>query len=193
MSALETAFHEFNFSILGCNDYRGYRLLACDGSDLNFTRNPNDDENCYNPGHSAKSFNLMHLNALYDLCNRRYADALIQSGHEKDEFRALCCMVDRYHNDTDAKTIFIADRGFSSYNVFAHVIEKGEYFLIRSKDRDRKGILVTFPYLIQKSLTCPLVSCQQTKKTKAHPEICRFVSKDMSFDFAEYGSDSEYL
>ena len=39
--------------------------------------------------------NLLHLNALYDLCSNRYLDALIQPGRKENEFRAICQMADR--------------------------------------------------------------------------------------------------
>ena len=41
-------------------------------------------------------------------------------------------MIDRYNGEK--KTIFIADRGYETYNIFAHVQEKGMYYLIRVKD-----------------------------------------------------------
>ena len=41
-------------------------------------------------------------------------------------------MIDRYKGEK--KTIFIADRGYETYNIFAHVQEKGMYYLIRVKD-----------------------------------------------------------
>ena len=63
-----------------------------------------------NPG--EKRFNLLHLNALYDLCSKRYLDALIQPGRKENEFRAICQMEDRF--PCPGKTIFIADRGYES-------------------------------------------------------------------------------
>lgn len=38
--------------------YRGYRLLVCDGTDLNIARNPNDQENYFqsNPGEKGLSY-----------------------------------------------------------------------------------------------------------------------------------------
>ena len=41
-------------------------------------------------------------------------------------------MVDRVKDDYP--TIYIADRGYASYNDFAHVLEKQQYFLIRCTD-----------------------------------------------------------
>jgi len=38
-------------------------------------------------------------------------------------------------------SIYICDRGYVSYNNFAHVIENGQYFLIRCTDKKTEGIL----------------------------------------------------
>lgn len=51
-----------------------------------------------------------------------------------DDFRAFCDMVDRLPQEGAADSLFIADRGFASFNAYAHVIEKGAVFLIRSKE-----------------------------------------------------------
>lgn len=60
------------------------------------------------------------------------ASAFIQPGRLKNEFATLCRMIDRY--TYGGCPIFVADRGFASYNVFAHALEKGCFFAIRAKD-----------------------------------------------------------
>lgn len=83
----------------------------------------------------------MHLNALYDLATRTYTDAILQPVHGKDGFRAFCDMAGRSHTPAGARAIFIGDRGYDSYNSMAHVIEKGQYFLFRTKDiHAKKGM-----------------------------------------------------
>ena len=77
-------------------------------------------------------YNQIHLNALYDLQARTYADAIIQPARLENENKAVCEMIDRYQGEV--KTVFIADRGYESYNIFAHVQEKGMFFLVRVKD-----------------------------------------------------------
>jgi hypothetical protein len=53
--------------------FKGYKLLACDGSDINISHNPCDEETYFQQG-TAKGFNQLHLNAMYDLMNRIYTD-----------------------------------------------------------------------------------------------------------------------
>lgn len=188
-------FHQFNLAFPPHESYQGFRLIACDGSDINFHRDPTDKDSYFEPGHSAKGYNLLHLNALYDLSARTYVDALVQTGHCKDEFRAFSDMVDRYPNDMAPHTIFLADRGYSSYNVFAHVIEKGAYFLIRTKDTTSKGMArrLGLPQTEEFDHTVHLdLIRRNARQLKDALGECRFIGSGSAFDFVEYGSDGVY-
>ena len=57
---------------------------------------------------------------MYDLCNKVYLDACIQPGRNENEFKALTDMVDGSVLK-DKNVIVIADRGYESYNVLAHI------------------------------------------------------------------------
>lgn len=119
--AFEFLFHEFNDRFPESRFWHGLQLIACDGSDLNIYRNPDDPDNYFPNGSDNKGFSQIHLNALYDLCTRRYVDAVIQPGIRNNECRAMVTMIDRYAGEPS--TVFIADRGYESYNVFAHALE----------------------------------------------------------------------
>ncbi len=88
----------------------------------------------------------MHLNALYDLEKHTYKDAVIQPIHHKNEFRAFCDTADRYEATSEKKAVFIGDRGYCSYNNTAHVINKGQFFLFRTKNIHSKGLIKGFDY-----------------------------------------------
>lgn len=62
--------------------FNGYRLIACDGSDINIAHNPNDEETYFQQG-DAKGFNQLHLNAMYDLLDRIYTDIVIHQPERK--------------------------------------------------------------------------------------------------------------
>lgn len=193
--AFSFLFHQFSQAFPPTKLYKGFRLIASDGSDINFTRNPDDEDNYYAPGHSAKGFNMLHLNALYDLNSRTYVDALVQTGHGKDEFRAFADMVDRYPSALAPDTIFIADRGYSSYNVFAHLIEKGSYFLIRTKDKGHKGMVngLPLPETEEFDITVHLnLIRKQSKAMRSIPGENRFIGKNIAFDYVKYGSEDIY-
>lgn len=55
--ALKFLFPEFNNSFAQYQLYRGYRLLACDGTALNIARNPSDQENYFQSNPGEKGFN----------------------------------------------------------------------------------------------------------------------------------------
>ena len=93
--------------------FRGYRLLAVDGTTVNLPRNPKAPSFVQNDG-IPKGVNQLHVTPLYDLCARTFADTVIQPEPKKDEIGALVEMLKR--NDFDQKTLIIADRGFESYN-----------------------------------------------------------------------------
>lgn len=141
-NAFEYLFNTFtqHYQLLTDKLFKGYRLIACDGSDINIAHNPADTETYFKCGIS-KGFNQLHLNAMYDLLNKTYTDIVIQPGRTENEHKAFCDMVDRYNGNN--KTIFIADRGYESYNNIAHVIEKGRHFLFRCKDISSNGIIAT--------------------------------------------------
>jgi len=111
--------------------YHGLRLLAVDGSDLQIAANPNDPDSFYPGKDDHKSYNLLHINAMYDLVQHLYVDAILQKSRCTDESGALTDMVDRSVIDN---ALLLADRGYESYNNLAHIQEKGWSFLIRIKD-----------------------------------------------------------
>ena len=106
-------------------------LLAIDGSDVQIPTNP-EDINSFHPGKDGKkSYNLLHINALYNINHSIYDDVIIQKSKEKNEHKALQEMVDQ---SEIPEALVIADRGYESFNSIAHIQEKGWFFLIRVRD-----------------------------------------------------------
>lgn len=184
--AFHFLFHEFNKSYPGEKDYRGYRLLACDGTDLNIARNPNDLDTYFQTLPDDKGYNQLHLMALYDLCNRRYTDVIIQPGRKKNEYSAMATLVDRC--DACKKTIFIADRGFESYNTCAHVMEKGMFYLIRTRDVSSNGMLSSFDLPDEDEFDVDvsmLLTRKQRNIEKADRKKYKFIPRTSTFDFLD--------
>ena len=129
--AFETLFQHFTAAISEHKYLHGYRLLAVDGSDLQIAANPNDPDSFFPGTDDQKSYNLLHINAMYDLLQNIYVDAILQKRRNADESGALIDMVDR---STILNALLLADRGYESYNNLAHIQEKGWSFLIRIKD-----------------------------------------------------------
>ena len=130
-AVLLNVFHRFNAA---CNDselYRGLRLLAVDGSSINMARNPSAPSFVQNES-APNGYNQLHLNPLFDICNKAYYDAIVQPEPKKDEIGALIEMLKR--NEFAERVLIIADRGYESYNLMAWLSEKQNTdFLIRVK------------------------------------------------------------
>ena len=191
--AFEFLFHEFSDYFckkVAC--YKGLRLIACDGSSLDIAHNPADKTTYFQSSPVIKGFNQLHLNALYDLCQRTYVDAEIQPGRQQNEDRAMCHMVDRYDGE---KAIFIADRNYESYNIFAHIEQKGMYYLIRVKDINSSGMLRnmklpdTASFDTDKSF---ILTRKQTKEVKADKEKYRFIPTNSTFDYLDLHKNKFY-
>jgi hypothetical protein len=183
---------QFSFEL-----YKGkYQLLACDGSEFNIARNQEDADTFHPPnGKSKKGFNMIHATALYDIMSKRYLDCEIQPGRKKDEYRAACNLIDRYAHG--GSPIFIGNRGFASYNVFAHAIEKGMFFIIRAKDLNTRRMLdvAQLPPRMDDYADLILTRTSIKSKRKQNPELTtryRYICPDVGFDFIELKSADEY-
>jgi hypothetical protein len=136
--AFEFLFHEFTDNNLPSNNlHKGYRLIACDGSNLTIASNPKDAET-FQKSNQFNTSNHMHINAFFDVTNRIYLDTIVQTLSERNEYRACAQMIDC--SDIKDNVILIADRGYENYNIIAHAIEKGWKFVIRAKDIHSNGI-----------------------------------------------------
>lgn len=127
------------FNIL-CKDndrkkYKGYRLLAVDGTTVNMARNPKA-ESFVQYSENDRGFNQLHITPLYDVLNNTYLHSIVQPEPCKDEVGALGSMLAWHWFEFTEPTLIVADRGFESYNAFAYFMEP-EYqnveFLVRVK------------------------------------------------------------
>lgn len=163
-----------------------YSLVACDGSAADIFRNPDDSDTFFEPnGKSTRGFNQIHINAFFSVLDKKFTDLLIQPARKRNEYSAFCQMVDRSESDTPV--IYLCDRGYASYNAFAHVIESGQFFVMRCTD-DKTEKILGFPldniqqldYHVER-----ILSRSQSKKKRFHPEQeeqYRFVCKNVPMD-----------
>ena len=180
--AFESLFHAFTEAIDEQKLFKGYRLLAIDGTDLHTPTNRNEKTSFFEFTNGQKPYNLLHLNVLYDIQRRIYTDAIVQEGKYENEHRALVTMVDR--DTCFVPTIYIADRGYESYNNMAHIIEKKQKFLIRVKDIGRKGI-VSGLSLPDKDEFDIVFSLGLTRKQSKDSKQCglKFIPNNVVFDY----------
>ena len=192
--ALEYLFREFTHRCHKPKLYKGYRLLAVDGSDLQFTANPNDPLSYFPGVNGQKPYSFLHLNALYDLGSNLYLDAVVQKRRAAHENAALVEMVNRSNIKDPA--IVMADRNYESYNTLEHIRRKGWNYLIRL--REAAGILSNLS-LPDGEFDMPVqifLTRKQTKEVKnllqENPGKYRHISSKQNFEFLPKGSSEFY-
>ena len=95
--------------------YKGFRLFAADGSDIQIPNNPGHISSHYLGANGQAPYNILHLDAIYDLLQCTYQDASLVGDREANEQASLCRMVDR---SAAEKVLIIMDRGYEGYNLF---------------------------------------------------------------------------
>ena len=166
--------------------YKGFRFLAADGSDILIPNNSKHTVSHYPGTNGQSSYDILHLDAVYDLLQHTYQDASVVGDREANENAALCCMVDR---SAIEKAILVADRGYESFNLMAHIQEKNWKYLIRVKDVGQGGIATgltlpeteEFDVLINLSLTTKKTN--EMKELFKHNNKYRCISSNQRFDF----------
>ena len=172
-------FCEYSKQLRRYNKWKGFNLLAVDGSRISIARNPNDLET-YIARKKDKGFNALHLSTVYDLLNHQYTDAIIQGVHTQDERDALINMIPSLGDDS----IIIADRGYEGYNVFAHFNEVDKKYVIRVKDSTSNSILSALDLPsgeFDKVVTINISSSQ--KKIHKSLDNYKFSPSESRFDF----------
>ena len=181
-SAFEALFHTFTKAVDEQALFKGYRLLAVDGSDLHTPTNKDEADSYHKGTNGQKPYNLFHLNALYDLQRRIYTDAIVQGRKQWNEHRAFVTMVDR--DEASVPTIYIADRGYESYNNMAHVIEKRQKFLIRVRDSKSNSLVSGLILPVQDEFDVQYRVGLTRKQTNQVKNSClKFVPHTSTFDY----------
>jgi len=192
--ALLFLLQEFANSIKAVKKYRGFRLLAIDGSRVPVHRNPNDSDTFMITNQYKTGRNFLHLNALYDIYNKLYLDATIAGCRLANEHIALIELIKR--SPLCKKVILIADRGYASYNNIAHLERKGWKYLIRVKKSDSVSGMLTRSKLPANTVFDEIVSIvmtrRQTNEVKSNPLLYRFLPKGSTFDFLPLKSKKSY-
>lgn len=165
--------------------YKGFRLLATDGSDIQIPNNPEHTASHYHGANGQASYNILHLDAIYDLLQCTYQDASLAGDRDANERSVLCQMVDR---SSIPNALMIADRGYESYNVMAHIQQKGWKFLIRIQDTaNSRGIAAglnlpdsdQFDMFVDMTLTTKQTN--EVKKLLQNKNLYKHLHKDFDY------------
>lgn len=173
----EEVFEQFNQTYYDTKTYKGYKVLAIDGTTVNMPRNPKSDTFVTYDG-NPKGYNQYHVNPLYDVLNKTYQHCVIQPQPKQDEVGALTFMLQWYN--FSEKTLIVADRGYESYNVFAHLLNTPNVdFLVRVKQNNSAmREIKKLPMMELDTDVSFVISTTQTKFDKENNHILLQVQKN---------------
>lgn len=184
--AFSTLFSMINRVFDQNTRYKGYRLMAVDGSHIHVPTNPKDTDAFVKCKESERPHNEFHLNAMFDILQKVYTDAVVQKYRTQNEDKAMIEMIERasYQN-----AIAICDRGYESYNNMAHLQTSGWKYIIRIKEPGGCGIAdglqlpesEEFDFLVDLSITRR--KNRETKERLKNRNQCRYIPNKVTFDY----------
>lgn len=191
--AFQSLFSRFTEMIPILNTFKGYQLTACDGSRINLPYNPSDSDTFIQCTERRKGINQMHLNCLYDVLNDVFLDTELQGVQQMDEQGAFLKILDRQKSgDLTRKRIYLADRGYASYNTFAHALRNDQLFLIRVSESFAKSLCGNAAYWAETEFDESVqarIGRRRTKKCMSVKDY-HYISKRRRYDFIAPGSDA---
>ena len=166
--AMEYIFRKFSDSFHGNRLYRGFRLLATDGSDVQIPTDPTDKESYFPGSRGHKPYNITKIAALYDLQNHCYVDAVIKGKAVANENKLLVEMLKR--SEIKEPVILVADRNFECWDTLAQLQSKGWFYLIRVKEQ--KGFISGLNVPNKEEFDLPVEFSLTRRSSKAVKELC---------------------
>lgn len=85
LNAFQELFYLLNNEFQCGNKYKGFRLLAVDGSDLSLPLDSHDTDTLKSNGDGVKPSSMFHINSFYDSLNQRYDDIIINGINNSGE------------------------------------------------------------------------------------------------------------
>ncbi|MCM1237110.1 MAG: IS4 family transposase [Ruminococcus flavefaciens] len=166
----EDIMERFNALHNDTKTYKGYRVLAVDGTAINMARNPKSDSFMQNKS-VPKGYNQLHVNPIYDVLNKIYVHCMIQPQPKQDEIGALLFMLTWFNYSS--KTLLVMDRGYEAYTVIAHFLENSNInFLMRVKqDRSAMREIKKLPMIELDRDISFTITTTQTKEDKENDYI----------------------
>ena len=131
-----------------------------------FARDPNAKTFVQHSG-APKGYNQIKVHAVYDVLSKMYLSAEIHPQPEQDEIGALEFLLTWY--DIAGKVLLVGDRGYSSYALFASLLEQENTdLLIRVKPgRGAMNCIANLPMQEFDRQAKSTITTTQTKEDKA--------------------------
>lgn len=169
-SAFFDLLRQFGQTEIVRHKHKGYRVLAVDSTAINQPRDPKLDS-FMNTSAFPHGLNQTQASVIYDVLNKTVLDVDLRPRPRMDETGTFVSMLQR--NSFPEKTIMLMDRGYESYNVFAHLIEKENAELL-CRVRNRRGGMREIQKLPMEELDRDLefeVTTTQTNEDKERQRV----------------------
>ena len=183
ISAFQRIMHLFVNAFDDYKTWKGYHVLACDGSDVNIAYDEKDEDTKRQNGNN-KPFSQLHINGLYDCINHVFWDTSIDTATKTRECAALMKMIMRH--DYPVNSIITADRGYEKYNLMACCIENNQKFVFRIKDINVFGSILSNLNLPHEEFdldVTKILTRKQTNETKNNKDKFTIMKKESDFDY----------
>ena len=116
VSAFEQLLRKFNGTLENPKKYKGYNVLAIDGSDFSSLYS---SQSAYATiSNQYGGANRMHINFAYDILNKNFLDCVIEAKNKADERKGAVKMLTTLCESE--KILAIMDRGYDGLKVFEH-------------------------------------------------------------------------
>ena len=192
--AFRELFLQFTRRIPVQNKYNGYQLVTCDGSRLNLPYNRSDPDSFIQCIKDKKGINQVHMNSLYDPLNDIFLDVKLQAIRNMNEKKAFVDFLDKYKDEgSPCKRIYIADRGYASYNIFAHAIHNKQLFLIRVPESFARSVCTNSCHWFESPCVDREVAIHiGRRRTRTNIKLQNYhcITSKSHYDFIEAGSDN---
>lgn len=124
--------------------YKGYRLLAIDGSKIQVPKNQNTIAAYGMLGTKGKEIPMATISTAYDVLNNLSVNTYLARG-DSSERTLMENHVEKIRQTTPhAKDLLIADRGYPSLYLFIKMMESGYDFVIRCSEKGFLNEVKTF-------------------------------------------------
>ena len=193
---MPTLLHEFLLRFEIKPYLEKYRLFAVDGTELQLLPGTGADVCRIHNGHGEGYHSELHITCVYDLMRHTFEDALFQGGAQENEQAALCMLVDKTEPGNNLSSLWLADRGFCTWNVIFHMINRGAAFCLRDKD-------INFEHLFGKNVPkgkfdvqverCLMRTSSRSARTRPdEDDLYRYLRPAQTFDGLKIGSHDEW-
>ena len=182
ISAFQRIMHLFVNAFDDYKTWKGYHVLACDGSDVNIAYDEKDEDTKRQNGNN-KPFSQLRINGLYDCINHVFWDTSIDTATKTKECAALMEMIMKH--DYPANSIITADRDYE-YNLMACCIENNQKFLIRTKDINVYSSILSNLNLPDEEFdldVTKILTRKQTNETKYNKQKYTYLPYSSDFDY----------